>query len=338
MNEEMQELFGDLTGKKAALVYGDQVPRDASGNLSQPAGDEGFFDVVLADVPFRLSAKDVDLGDEGCFRVEYYEDISETRLLRENLTQELAKVRAETAIAQSIQRSILPADGLHWDALAVNSVYLPADDLGGDFFDVLRITDDTFLLYIADVSGHGIQASLLTVFMQERIRANANEKSASEGMAHLLGLLLKEFTELGIDGAIYVTMVLCLYDRRERTLSVANAGHNCAPLIVRDNGRPEVVQVRGMPISVISEPDSYEEEVVIMHPGDRLVLYTDGIVEEVDALTQRAYGHDGVRETAERCHAYDGKYLAHAIAEESAKYSLLTAKDDRTVVVADFLS
>ncbi|MDR1796065.1 MAG: SpoIIE family protein phosphatase [Clostridiales Family XIII bacterium] len=334
LNDSMKELFGDLAGQNAALVYGDGVPMD--GALSALPGGEGFVEVLLADVPFRLAAVDVDLGGEGSYRVEYYEDISENRLLRENLLAELAKVREETNTAKRIQRSILPADGVYWEALAVNSLYLPADDLGGDFFDVLRVTEDEFLLYVADVSGHGIRASLLTVFMQERVRANA--ALASGGVNHLLGRLVNEFTALEIDGSIYVTMVVCLYDRGERTLSVANAGHNCAPLIVRDNGRSESVQVRGMPISVITEEDAFEEEIVIMKPGDRLLLYTDGIVEEMDTLTKKTFGPEGVRETAERLHAYDGKFLVHAIVEEAAKYSLLAAKDDRTIVAIDVLS
>ncbi|MDR3305673.1 MAG: serine/threonine-protein phosphatase [Clostridiales Family XIII bacterium] len=330
MNREMQDLFGDLSGRKTDLVYGGAAAARADMEKA------GFAEVALADVPFRLIGNDVELDGEGRYRIELFEDISEKKHMQDSLVLNLAKVKAETTVAKSIQHSILPVDDTYWNTIAFSSVYLPADDLGGDFFDILRINEDEFLLYMADVSGHGIQASLLTIFMQGRVRANAD--TASEGIDILLGKLLKDFCALEISGMIYLTMILCKYNRKRKELSIANAGHNCFPLIMRQSGHSETIPIKGMPICTISDEDSYEEEIVSMNPGDRLILYTDGIIEEVDPVRKRAFGQEGVREIAEKCQDYSGAYLARAIIEASSKYTLLTAKDDRTILVADILA
>ena len=327
MNHIMRELFGDLSGEKASIIY--------NGSAPGGGGRQGV-EVDIADVPFLRTGSAVDLGEDGRFTVEFFEDISEQKLIHDNMAQALTRINAETKMARTIQNSILPADSNYWDTIAFSSLYMPAGDLSGDFYDLLQLSDDEYLMYIADVSGHGIQASLLTIFMRERVRTNSDAALAGTGV--LLSRLVRDFITLGIDSSLYVTMAACKYSRSRRELSISNAGHNCSPLIVRDNGRSETVPIRGIPVCAIADGMDYNEELVSMNPGDRLVLFTDGIVEEVDSAKGRAFGPEGVRALAERYHEYSGDYLARAIIDESAKYSLMGAKDDRSIVVADILT
>ena len=215
-------------------------------------------------------------------------------------------------------------------------MYIPADDLGGDFYDLIRLSEDEYLIYIADVAGHGIQASLLTVFMRERVRANA--EIALEGPGKLLSKLTRDYCSLELDYSMYITMAFCKYNKPKRELSISNAGHNCFPLIIRDNGRIETIPTRGMPVSVIADGAEYEEDVVVMRPGDRLILFTDGVVEEVDSATGKPLGPEGVRELAGKYQEYDGSYLARKVMETSNRYALISAKDDRSIVIVDILS
>jgi len=331
MNKELTEIFGDLTGQNAALVYGSAQP-------ATPApGRAGFVtDLTLADIPFRRLTQEICAEDGTCLRIEFFEDVSESKLIRDRMEREMNRLRMETSIAKSIQNSILPINDTYWNTIALSTVFLPAEDLSGDFYDLLRLSADEYLIYIADVAGHGIQASLTTVFMKERVRAHT--AAALEGTDLLLEKLVEDFCNLRVDGSIYLTLVLCKYDKTSHTLSVCNAGHNCEPLIIRNSGRSELVHTRGLPISVIAAGEKYEEEIVSLTPGDRLILFTDGVVEEVDPVKQKSFGPEGVRELAERLCDYSGDFLAHAMIEESDKYSLLTARDDRTIVIADFLS
>jgi len=332
MNENMKELFGELSGQKTAIIYGQE-----RSDSEDPQDDaEGITEVTIADVPFRRIRATADLEEAGKYTVEMFEDISEQKLIHANMSRALAKVYAETKIAKSIQNSILPIDDIYWNTIAFNSKYMPADDLGGDFYDLLKLSDDEYLIYIADVAGHGIQASLLTVFMCERVRANLD--AALAGTGELLSKLVDDFSSLGIDDMMYLTMALCKYSKSKKELSISNAGHNCYPLIVRNNGRTETIPIRGMPVCKLAEGIDYEEETVGMHAGDRLILFTDGIIDEVDSVSGRSLGIDGVRELAEKHREHDGGYLAKIIMDESARYALLNAKDDRSIIVADILS
>jgi len=333
MNSQMKDLFGDLSGKKTDVIY-DYVSFEIAEGIE--ADSDGITEVIIADVPFRRLCATVDLEEEGKYKLELFEDISEQKLNLSNMKRALTKIYQETKMAKTIQNSILPIDDIYWNTIAFNSLYMPADDLGGDFYDLLKLSDDEFLIYIADVSGHGIQASLLTVFMRERVRTNT--EAALAGNGQLFSTLVHDFSALGIDDMMYVTMALCKYSKSRRELSISNAGHNCFPLIIRNNGRTETIPIRGMPVCKLADGMDYDEEIVSMNPGDRLILYTDGIVEEKDSATGRTLGAEGVRELAETHHEYSGNYLAKTIMDKSTRFALLNAKDDRSIIVADILS
>ena len=342
MNEEMCALFGNLTGQNSSIIYPAEEPLSMESFVvfaedeAEDSKDENsaFSEILIADVPFRrMDVKFV--LENTSLKIELFEDISESYHLQRQLRDALAKVKAETRVAKGIQNSVLPIDDRYWNSIDFASVYLPADDLGGDVYDIMKINDDEFLMYIADVSGHGIQASLLTIFIREQVRANLH--LAEEGTELLLGRIQREFLELDIDGMLYITVLLCKYSRKKRELSVANAGHNCFPIVARKDRRMESIPIKGMPICAIGEEDSFEEEIVGLSPGDRLILYTDGIVEEFDPVRKKVFGAEGVRDTAERFHEYNAASVARAILEESSKYMLVKAKDDRTIVVADIV-
>ena len=333
MNDHMIDMFGDLSGKKTSVIY-DYVSFEIAEGKENDS--DGITEVIIADVPFRRISATADLDEDGKYTLELFEDISEQKLNHMNMKRALTKIYNETKMAKTIQNSILPVDDIYWDTIAFNSQYMPADDLGGDFYDLLKLSDDEFLIYIADVSGHGIQASLLTVFMRERVRTST--EAALAGTGQLLSKLVHDFSSMGIDGMMYITMALCKYTKSKRELSISNAGHNCFPLIIRNNGRTETIPIRGMPVCTLADGMDYDEEIVSMNPGDRLILYTDGIIEERDSATGLSLGADGVRELAEKHHEYSGSFLAKTVMDKAARFALISAKDDRAIVVADILS
>jgi len=333
MNPHMQDLFGDLSGNNTSIIYESSNLEVFDNTENMPGGSA---EIVIADVPFRRLSSTVDIEGDGHFRVELFEDISEEKHISKTMTRTIAKVNAETQMARTIQNSILPIDDTYWNTIAFSSLYIPADDVGGDFYDLMKLNDDEYIMYVADVAGHGIQASLLTIFMRERVRTN--EKAALTGTGELLEKLVEDFCALDIDFSMYVTMAICKYTKSKKELSISNAGHNCYPLIIRNNGKTETIPTKGLPVCAIADGMFYEEELITMNPGDRLILYTDGIVEEVDSATGKVFGPEGVRELAEKYHEYNGSYLARKIMDESARYMLLNAKDDRTILIADILS
>jgi sigma-B regulation protein RsbU (phosphoserine phosphatase) len=333
-NRITKETFGELTGHNKDFLF-KNTP--LAGEGAPPEGD-GNMDVLLADVAYYVIWATTTDADGKIYHIYVFEDISERISVRNHLEDSVRKIQQESDIAKNIQTSILPSDGEYDGAVNINSIYLPADDLGGDVFGIVKVSETQTLFYIADVSGHGIQASLLTVYLREKIRSAG--RMAAKGLEVLIGEVLRDFVSLDIDASIYATALFCSYDKLNHELKVANAGHNCMPLIIRSGGRAEELQVRGMPISKISNLVGLlpEEEVISMMPGDRIILYTDGLIEEYSKVEKSVFGPGGVRRIAMDNHEMNGKDLAELIISEAGKYAMVAAKDDRAIMVVDIIA
>jgi sigma-B regulation protein RsbU (phosphoserine phosphatase) len=333
-NEITRETFGDLTGYNKDFIFKNT---ELSQDFDTLPGT-GSMDIMLADVAYYVIWATVQEENGKYYHAYFLEDISERTSIRNQLEYSIKKIRQESDIAKNIQTSILPADGEYDDAVRISSLYLPADDLGGDVYGIVKVSDTETLFYIADVSGHGIQASLLTMYLRERIRFGG--RSAAKGLDVLIVEVLKDFVALDIDASIYATVLFCSYDKVRHELRIANAGHNCMPLIIRTSGRAEEIPVRGMPISKISQIVGIvpEEETIVLSPGDRVILYTDGLIEEYSKVEKSVFGSAGVRRIAEENNHLDGKSLAELIITEASKYAMVQAADDRAILIVDIIS
>ncbi|MDR2163594.1 MAG: SpoIIE family protein phosphatase [Clostridiales Family XIII bacterium] len=334
INGAMESMFGDLVGRNAGILFSDSIERSYDEVIGTMRRGEGIIETKIADVDYRLTETRI-ASDGKDYLAVMLEDISEKKNVEQKANAHMRKYLTDIEMAGHIQRSILPKNDYYWNLIRLHSIYLPAERLSGDAYDIIRLSEDEVLIYIADVSGHGIQASLLTMFINEKIRANA--EAARVGLDILLAEVLRGFKALGIDARVYMTVLCCKYSKSRGELSIANAGHNCYPLILRASGRTEEVPVRGMPISVISDEKSFEEEIIGISRGDRLLLYTDGITEEYSRTKKSIFGADGVRRVAEASAGFDGEELARVIVEEAAKYAMISAKDDRTLMVAEIV-
>ncbi|MDR0356940.1 MAG: SpoIIE family protein phosphatase [Clostridiales Family XIII bacterium] len=332
-NNAAEELFGDLVGRSSNFFFEEKTVRELSELIREDCS--GHLRTTLADVTYDALFSAISDEENRRYLTVVLEDVSEKAYRENRLRENMQRLKNEKEIAKNIQNSILPIDDKYWNLLHVSSIYLPADDLGGDVFDLIKLEEDKILFYVADVSGHGIQASLLTMFVRENVRAKKD--IAEEGLDVFIRELLKDFIDLDIDATIYISILLCVYDRAREELSIINAGHNCFPLVIRQGGRVEEIPVRGMPLSRISDAAMYEEEIIGMRPGDRLILYTDGVIEEYSRMEKKIFGSDGVRRVAEKFFDYEGKALAKKIVSEAETYMMTKAKDDRTVIIADML-
>jgi sigma-B regulation protein RsbU (phosphoserine phosphatase) len=337
INDVMKATFGNLVGKNAGILFSDGFIGSEKGYdevVGAGRHNDGVVELKIADVDYMLLETDLSL-DGNDYLAVMLEDISEKKNIENKARSHLRRYHTDVEMAGLVQRSILPENNNYWNLVQLSSVYIPAEMLSGDAYDIIKLSDDEALIYIADVSGHGIQASLLTMFISEKVRANA--EIAKDGLDILLAEILRGYKALGIDARVYMSVLCCKYSRSRGELSIANAGHNCYPLILRENGRTEEVPVRGMPISAISEEDSFEEEIIGISPGDKLLLYTDGLIEEYNRTTKSVFGAEGVRRVTEANSNLDGAELARVIIAEAAKYAMVAAKDDRTLLVAEMV-
>ncbi len=193
-------------------------------------------------------------------------------------TEKLIEAREqerEMQIARNIQLGLLPIRTPEIKGVSLAGTCVPAKEVGGDYFDYLPRDDNALDLVIADVSGHNIGASLIMGWTRTFIQAKARDiQSASE----TLGALNEFFYEDLTRAELFITMFYLKFNPATRKFSFASAGHN-PPLILRAKAdNCQRLDAEGLILGVMPKVD-FEEKWAQLHPGDLLLLFTDGITE-----------------------------------------------------------
>ena len=192
-------------------------------------------------------------------------------------------VAQELDIANNIQQSLLPKQLPPLAGFELAAFCRSAHQVGGDFYDVLRINDQESLLVIADVMGKGVPAAMFAVILRTMLRAAPELLHQPAALLTRVNRLL--FEELsGVD--MFITAQLAYVNAPARRLVTASAGH-CPLLLATVAGDPvKEFSPEGMPLGIMPET-VFNEEVVELPPRSRLLLYTDGLPEALSATGER---------------------------------------------------
>ena len=225
----------------------------------------------------RLGATALSAGDRELLQtlaIEASTILENARLLEQDRLRQ--KMDEELKIAREIQRSLmprkLPASG--WFRAAAAS--LPSHQVGGDYCDVQQIAAETWAFVVADVSGKGVSSALLASLLQGAFLAGGNAATRMDTLMTQVNHFLVERTE----GEKYATL-FCGVLSRDGRLRWSNAGH-CPPLLLRKTGEILELQATSMPLGLLAEAEYFVEEWQLS-PGDKIVVYTDGVSEAQDA-------------------------------------------------------
>jgi sigma-B regulation protein RsbU (phosphoserine phosphatase) len=240
-----------------------------------------------------------------------------------------AKQQREFEDARLIQRGLLPAAMPQTAGMQLASSWQPANGVGGDCFDALTFPGGGVGLTIADVAGKGVPAALLMSNLQAAVRAFAQESAAAGAVCTSVNRLLCRNMASGR----FVTFCYVRIDAASRTLAYANAGHN-PPLLVRASGAVDSLAPTGTVLGVFAE-SSYEQGDFTIGPGDRLVLYTDGITEGRDPAGDE-FGEDRLAETAARHRGLPADAMLAAMLRDIEAFNAGVYEDDATLIVAAF--
>ena len=185
------------------------------------------------------------------------------------------RVRADQdlRLARRIQSSFLPTEFPALPGYDVHAVNVASREVSGDFYDVVPEGDGRLLLAIADVSGKGVPAALLTSMLQASLRTQAGGAAPVAGILATINALLLQQHAVGR----FATFFLARLEAASGRLAYCNAGHN-PPLLRRASGAIEPLEVGGTVVGILPE-SHWDEGAVELRPGDRLVFYTDGITE-----------------------------------------------------------
>ena len=197
------------------------------------------------------------------------------RLRIGRLVEEGRRIDSDLKAAKRIQRRLLPELPETLDGFRIAAEYLPAFDVGGDFYDVVSLGNGQVLAIIGDVAGKGVSGALVMSRVTTELKRLVKNTTSP---ARLLEQLNESFALDGCGEESFVTAATVLLDGRRRRLTIANAGH-VLPLIRRASGAVlPIGGASGPPIGMLPA-QTYTDEPFALAPGDQVVLMTDGILE-----------------------------------------------------------
>ena len=249
--------------------------------------------------------------------------------LRERLSESIEKLKEsefaekELELARSIQSRLLPPPLVEGEGFAVTARNLPARVVAGDFYDVLRHEDGSIGIVVADVSGKGIGASLIMASVKAVFPFVAN--GSVDGTLRALNERLID----QLDRREFVALAYARYQPTTGKLRLANAGMP-DPYLVSDSVRSVIVAGARLPLGVRRDVP-YESIEVQLHPGDRLLLLSDGIPEASRAEGE-PFGYDALRDTVAAIPRSDGWIDALL---ERVRAQVRGVDDDWTAVVLE---
>ena len=197
------------------------------------------------------------------------QQLSMTGAMVDNLTEQLR-------LAGLVQQDFLQTQMPNSDKIQWATVFLPAEWVSGDIYDVVRIDDEHISFYVADVVGHGMPAALLTIFlkqalvMRETVENNYRIYSPAEVMKNLNVRMAAQ----KLSGYQFATCCYCLLNTKTFQLTFARAGHPY-PILIRPGEAPQRLEIKGSLLGIFGQ-SGYVQETKQLQPGDKLLLYSDG--------------------------------------------------------------
>jgi sigma-B regulation protein RsbU (phosphoserine phosphatase) len=241
--------------------------------------------------------------------------------------QQLNAIQKELEVARRIQLSILPSDFPPSKNFRVAARYVPMTSVAGDFYDFVVADDRQAGLLIADVSGHGVPAALIASMV--KLAATSQRAQATDPSGFLAGM---NSALLGNTQSQFVTAAYVHLDSESQELRYSAAGH--PPMLLLRQGSVRKVEENGLMLAAFDFA-KYSNATQRLEPGDRLLLYTDGIVEAADA-SGRFFGQDSLSDLLRQTSELLPSEVAVRIITSVGQWSV-SQDDDLTVLVCDYV-
>lgn len=203
------------------------------------------------------------------------EKVNELQKVCRVLEDQAATIQADLDRAEIIQRALLPQEPPAIAGWCMETLYRPGSSVGGDFYDAVVLDEEHLGLVIADAAGHGVAAAMLSVLFKLRLKQLDSAGNALMPYQVLERLNNRLFETLSAPGA-FITAIYILLDLRSGRVQLASAGH--PPCIIGTGGGHKMLERTGPALGLEADAH-YEEHEFQLEAGDRLLLYTDGVLE-----------------------------------------------------------
>ncbi len=276
--------------------------------------------IVAAALPVLLSCRYLFSDREFVYR---YQDIPPH--VRRIAERERQKVELETA--RGIQSSILPDLPAQLHGVHLSHCYLPASEVGGDFYDVLALDDGRLAVAVGDVAGHGVSSGLVMSMAKSALAVQVTFDPEVESVFRTLNKMVFQSARR----RLLTTLCYALIDPKRLEMCFASAGH-LFPYRVTRGGTVEALESISYPLGVRSTID-IRARTAKLEPGDKLFLYSDGVVESTPEGSVEAFGFDRLEESLKRHAARDVEGLRIGVLDDLDLFVGSRPRDDDLTVL-----
>lgn len=191
----------------------------------------------------------------------------------------------EINAAQGLQKSMMPAREMPFKGVSFISNNMPCENMSGDFLDIYEIDEDKIGMYILDVSGHGINAALMNIYVYHYIRSTSPliKRYLGDKPKRNLQYLYEKFNDMNFPDEMHLVIMIAAYYANEKKLYYSSGGLNTEPILVRHNGDIEKLnKIKGFPICKMGSlfTPEYVDLDLDLEKGDRIIFFTDGLLDE----------------------------------------------------------
>ncbi len=250
----------------------------------------------------------------------------------------LSELQADLNVATEIQANLLPKKIPKLPGMDISAYYRPSKDVGGDYYDFIEIEEGRLGLVVADVSGKGVSGSMVMTMFRSVLRMHAKGSlRTSDPLIHTNRQMAED-----IKRGMFVTCyyILLEYDNNGASVRVASAGHN--PMIYwrKKTRKCHMINPKGIAIGFDKGPvfeNTLQEQRFPLEPGDRLVVFTDGVVEAMNEDNEE-YGDDRLlRLVLEHAECTSGKFINLVVQDVEAFSGNAPQSDDITILTLRYL-
>jgi sigma-B regulation protein RsbU (phosphoserine phosphatase) len=238
------------------------------------------------------------------------------------------KMTEQVRLAGVIQRRMIPEKAPLIQGLDIAATYIPCFDIGGDFYDFLRLSENRVAAVIADVIGKGIPAAIMMSLFRGAVRAYVDAEHGQGNIEKIIGRLNKMACGECKDGE-FVALFYAVLDVKEETITYCNCGHEPAVLI-RDG---KIVELdKGGFVLGIEAQTEYEIETLKLQDGDCLLFYTDGLTDAAN-FEGELWGREKMLETTKKFTADPAEQIVKNILAYRRRFAGLARQVDDTSII-----
>lgn len=273
----------------------------------------------------------------------------EHTLSRQNaeLRQASERIHSGLQAAARVQQSMLPRHSIHTPQVSTAWKFVPTDELAGDAIGLYLIDGRYLAAYVMDASGHGVPAALLSVSAMHSMEPDPAElsllrdvtRSGNLGTVQRPGRVAAElnrrFRKAEYDGR-FLTMILCVLDIHEGRLHLTRAGHPC-PFLLRGTDSISLPDAGGLPIAILDSAE-YTDGCIQLRPGDRLCLFSDGVLEQPHVSRKEPFGATRLLDSLVQTRTSAVEQMLESVVGTLAAWAGSGSfSDDVSLVVVDWL-